>query len=48
MVKLNYQKLMHSLDFANYVVINYNLKLNRLSVDEEYSDFTTVEFDMPN
>jgi|ETNmetMinimDraft_13_1059891.scaffolds.fasta_scaffold141407_2 hypothetical protein len=48
MVKLNYHKLMNSLDFANYVVINYNLKMTKLSVDEEHSDFTTVEFDMPN
>ena len=48
MTKLNYQKLLNSLDFVNYVVINHNLKFTKFSFNEDFFDFTTVELDIPN
>lgn len=48
MAKLNYQKLVNSLDFANYVIINHNIKITKISMDDDTFGFTTLEIDMPN
>lgn len=48
MTKLNSQKLLNSLNFVNHVAINHNLKISKLSFNEDSLDFTTIELDIPN